>query len=514
MARNFLNYVNFSYQGGQNDTDKSDQLLENQGELMQNVYIREKGAIEKRSGTSLIGSDQGNTAIVGLSNWQEDDGTKWLFSVSGSTLYYLNGASWSALKDDFTANLDMEFEIANNNVYVTNGTDNVKAWDGASVALNSGFLDVSAGVPTGNYLRWWKNYMFLTGETASAGTSYPSRVWFSNLGDAGTWTIATDHFDVNTSDGQKITGIGILEDFLIIFKENSIWAMQGAFPDEWIIDSANNNLTNIFQGVGCVSHRSIVQVGNDLWFMSKDGIRSLRRNAEGTTPLMGRVDGNLQTTIESLNESQLSGVVATLFDKRVYFAIPTGSSTFNNKILVADTTITLENPINPHPWVTYTGWSPSCWTVYEPSNTSQLYFGEGDADGVVYQAETGTNDNSAAIDYDYKSPMIDLRAPDMRKTARFLYAGGQVAGDYDVEISSSEDGNTFRDHGDLNLSNEPLWNSATFDTDLWGYAGEKRDKFVLNRAGKKHQIRFRNNTADETIKMYPWTLAIKVKQVK
>jgi hypothetical protein len=356
--------------------------------------------------------------------------------------------------------------------------------------------------------------MFLTGESAQGGGSYPARVWFSNLGDPGTWTVGTDYFDVNTSDGQDITGISYLEDYLVLFKERSIWVMTGGFPTEWKISSSNNNLTNVFQGIGCVSHKSIVQVGNDLWFMSRDGIRSLRRNQYGETPEMGLVSGWIQTTIDGLNQTQLNKASAILYDKRVYFSFPSGSSTYPNLVMVADTTINTGDPTNPHPWVAYTGWAPNCWVVYAPSVLPQLYFGDASGNGLVYQAETGTNDNSAAIDFDYQSGMIDLRAPDMRKTARFIWAGGQVAGNYNVEISGSQDGSTFTKYGDLNLSNTPLWNSGTFDTDSWGSAGQVRDKFVLNRAGKKHMIRFRNNTADQTIKIYPWTLAIKTKQVK
>lgn len=514
MAKNFLNYVNYTYQGGQNDSSYIDDLNETEGSVMKNCYIRERGSIEKRSGCITVGSDMGNSAIVGLANWKEDDGTKWLFAVSGSTLYYLNGSTWDALQNNFTAGLDMDFEVANNKIYMTNGTDNPKVYDGTTVALNSGVVNISAGVPTGKYLAWWKNYMFLTGETASAGTDYPSRVWFSNLGDPGTWTIATDYFDVNASDGQNITGVGVLEDYLVLFKENSIWVMTGGFPDDWIIDSSNNNLTNAFQGIGCVSHRSIVQVGNDLWFMAKDGVRSLRRNEQGTTPLMGIVSGKIQSTIDGLNETQLSKTSATVFNKRVYFSVPGGTSTYNNLVLVADTTIQLDDPTNPHPWVVYTGWNPAVWNVYEPSNTAQLYYGDGSGNGLVFQAETGTNDNSATIDFEYRSGMINLKQPDMRKTARFIWAGGQVAGDYDVVISSSQDGSVFTRHGELNLANTPLWNSGTFDTDVWGYAGQVRNKFVLNRSGTRHMIKFSNNTADESVKMYPWTLAIKVKSVK
>lgn len=514
MARNFLNYVNFSYSGGMVDSRQPDRLAEDEAVLVQNAYIDVRGKLVKRNGILLTGDDTGSTAITGLKAWKENDGTKWLVRSTGVNLQYLNSTTWDNLDTGFTTGLETNFAIANNKLYITNGTENIHSWDGTSVTTNSSLTDLGASIPSGKYLIWWKNYMFLAGATALSGTSYPSRVWFSNLGDPDTWTTGTDYFDVNLSDGQPITGIGVLEDYLVIFKEKSIWVMTGDSPADWKISSSNNNLVNVFNGVGCVSHRSIVQVGNDLWFLSDDGIRSLRRNAEGTTPQMGIVSADIQTTIDSINPSASDKACAMLFNKRVYFAIPTGSSTYNDVVMVADTRITKENIDNPHPWVKYTGWNASVFEVYEPSNTRQLYFGEGSGDSLTFQAETGTNDNSAAIDFDWKSRQIDLQAPDMRKTARFIWAHGETSGDNDVTVSSSDDNSVWTSHGLFNLSGGVVYNSGVFGTDSWGYAAEKRQKFVMNRANKNPQIRFRNNTADEAVTMLPFTMAIKVKQVK
>lgn len=515
MARNFLNYVNFSYSGGMVDSEQPDRLAEDEAVLIQNAYINQRGSLTKRSGILLSGNDTGSTAIVGLKSWTENDGTKWVLRTTGTNLQYLNSTTWDNLDTGFTTGLDMDFAVANNKLYMVNGTDNTHSWDGASTVSNSALVDMgSTTVPTGKYIKWWKNYMFIAGASKFNGASYPSRVWFSNLGAPDTWTTATDYFDVNLSDGQAITGLAILQDYLVIFKERSIWVITGTNPSDWKISGSNNNLTNVNQGIGCKSYRSIVQVGDDLWFMANDGIRSLRRNAEATTPNIGIVSGDIQTTITGLNQGALSKVAAILFNKRVYFAMPNGSSSYNNIVMVADTRITKDKADNPHPWVKYTGWQVAVWEVHEPSSTPSLYFGEASADSLTFQAETGTNDNSAAIDFDYRSKMIDLREQDMRKTARFLWAHGEVSGDNDVSVYSSDDNSVYTLHGLFNLAGGDVWNSGTYGTSTWGYAAEKREKFVLNRAARQIQIRYRNNTADESVTMLPYTLAIKVKQVK
>lgn len=515
MARNFFNYVNLSYSGGLNNTDNPDNLSENEASTLKNCYINTKGSLVKRSGLLLDGNDSGDTAITGGIGWIEDDGTKWELRTTGTELQYNNSGTWTTLDNGFTSGLPTEFVVANNKVYIFNGTDNTHSFDGTSTTLNNCLTDLGTSVPTGKYATFWKNYMFVFGSSKLSGTTYPARVWFSNLADPDTWTTGTDYFDANISDGQEGTGISPLGELLVIFKRRSYYIMSGSSPGDWRISTSVNNLQNVDNAVGCTSHRSIVQVGNDLWFMSDDGMRSVRRNEDATTPQTGLVMGKVQGTIDTFNKSHLDKVAATLFNKRVYVAYPTGSNTYNNEVLVADTRIFLEDPMNPHPWVVYTGWNVSCWHVHIPSTSAVLYAGEATGDSLTYKAETGKNDNSATIDFDYRSPMIDLREPDMKKTFRFLKASAKQGNNIDITVQTSIDGQVFATQGNLNIyDGGAIWNSATWDTDTWAYLGEVKEKFALGVASEQLMIRYNNNKADEAVTINPYTLAIKVKKIK
>lgn len=511
--RNFVPYINYNYQGGQNDTDIADQLMESEGVRMRNCYIRNKGQLIKRNGTILTGNDTSNLSVNGLFYWKTDAGTKYFLKFEGTTLYYLNGSTWDALDTGFTTGTDMSFAAANGVLYMCNGTENIHSWDGASVVTNACLTDLGAAVPKGKQLIWWRNYMFVSTDSSLGATSYPARVWFSNLNTPGTWTTGTDYFDANKSDGQVVTGIGILEKFFAVFKERSTFVMTGNTPSQWRIDGSNNNLQNVDQGFGCVSYKSIVQVGNDLWFMSNGGIRSLIRNEQGTTPFTGLVSGDVQTTIDGANKSQLSKSSAIMFDGRVYFAFASGTSTYNDTVIVADTTINKGKPFNPFPWVVYTGWNPNVWAVYTPSSSPQLYWGHGN-NGVVFQAEVGSDDNDEAIDFDYISPAIDLKNPDRRKTHRFMYVDAQSGGNYNVNIEGSTDGNTFTLLELLNLSSGALWDTGIWGVDTWGFSSRIREKVTIQKAGYQYYVRFRNNEANEPVTMYPYSLAIKPKEFK
>ena len=513
--RNFVNYINFTYTGGMNDTATIDQILPTEAVLLQNGYIRNQGKFQKRSGTLLVGDDTGSTAIVGQTAWTTPSGTKYFLRMTGTNLQYLNGSTWTTMDSGFTTGLPTEFVAGNGKLYIFNGTENTHSWDGAATTLNACLTDMGSTIPTGKYAVYWKNYMFVWGGAKQGGTTYKSRCYFSGLGDPDSFTHATDYFDVNLKDGFDGTGIYGVDKFLVLGKERSVNIMTGSNPSEWKLSASVNNLVIIENSIGVASHRSMIQVGDDIWYMGTDGmIHSIRRNEQGATPLSGIVSNKVRTTLGNMNMTHIGKVAATQFNGRVYFAFPNTTSTYNNKVLVCDTSIVTEDTYNPHPWVVYTGWNPAMWTIYTPSSTPQLYYGEASADSLTFQAETGDIDNDSAIDFDYKSGMIDLQKRDEGKTFRFLIASGQSGGNYDISISSSIDGETYTTVGTLNLSSGVLWNSGVWDTSTWGFSADKRQKYPLNIASKKLQLRFRNNAASQPVSIYGWTLAIKQKKVK
>lgn len=512
----FYEYINLSYSGGQNDSVAIDQVKENEGTLLQNGYIRTPGQFIKRSGISLVGNDSGNAAIDGQYAWTTPGGTKYFLRMVGGALQYLNSSTWTNLDTGFTSGLPTEFVPANGKLYIFNGTDTTHSWDGSSTTLNSCLTELNnTTVPTGKYAVYWKNYMIVWGNCLLNSANYKGRAYFSNLGDPDTFTTGTDYFDIGLKDGFDGTGIYGIDKYLVLGKERSVHLMTGANPTEWILSSTVNNLSVIDASIGVASHRSMRQVGNDVWFMGTDGqMHSVIRNEQGATPLTGIVSGNMQGTLSGMNRAQISKVATEVFNGRVYVAFPDGSSTYNNKVIVADTFITLDNPFNPHPWVTYTGWNPAVWAIYTPSSTPQLYYGEASADSLTFQAETGTNDNDVAIDFDYQSGMLTLQAPEKSKNFRFGIFSGDSGGNYDITVSQSLDGVSFSSVGMLNLSSGDVWDTGTWGTATWGYSSEKQEKFSFKTKSNKIMIRMRNNAADQAVTINTYTVAIKPRKTR
>ena len=66
-------------------------------------------------------------------------------------------------------------------------------------------------------------------------------------------------------ENERITGMRSWQDQLVIFSDRSIYVLTGSGDETWA-------LFRTVVGVGCVSHRSIVDVGDMLLFASHDGI--------------------------------------------------------------------------------------------------------------------------------------------------------------------------------------------------------------------------------------------------
>lgn len=454
---------------------------------------------------------QATDPVTGLSTLITDSGTIQELRIRTTKLEYNNSGTWTEIGSDaFTTGLDAWFTQAGDKMYISNGTDNIHSYDGTTLTDLG-----NTTYPNGKYSAWWKNYLFVCGDGVLNGTIYKNRVWFSDLGNPDTFTTGTNYFDVGKSDGQAITGIAPLGEFLVIFKRKSIYILSGSNPDAWILSASVNNLSQIANGIGCVSAKSIVQVGNDLWFMSDDGVRSIRRNEQGSIPLMGLVSGNINATIEDINWTYAHRIAGAYIDNKVYMAIPTGTSTTNDIVMVANTKIQLDKPTNPHPWFKYTGWEPYCWNIHLGGSTPEIHYGDSNTTNVI-QAETTNSDINSAdgIDFDVKGIMVDLQAAEMKKTIRFIKYGASGSGNYNLNLYTSLEGNTWDLREELNMQQGNTWNNAVWKTDKWNFVEEIKQKTALKLGTPQVMIRFRNTGNDQPITLYPYMLAIKQRKIK
>ena len=153
--------------------------------------------------------------------------------------------------------------------------------------------------------------------------------------------IVSDILDADTYDqiygqyrfnaGTADFNVGLLsfaDDKLVVFNRNSIHLVQGSSPDASTVQLITNE-------VGCLARKTIVQVGNNVMFLSDNGVYGA--NFQDLYNLRGSelpLSSSIQTTIDRINRQYWDQSVAVYFNNRYYIAVPTDGSTVNNTILI------------------------------------------------------------------------------------------------------------------------------------------------------------------------------------
>ena len=154
--------------------------------------------------------------------------------------------------------------------------------------------------------------------------------------------IASDILDTDTYDqiyaqyrfnaGEADFNVGLhsfSEDNLMVFNRNSIHLITNTTS----LQAASTRL--LTNEVGCVARQSITQVGNQVIFLSDNGVYSTQffdeYNLRGTeTPLSEPIN----VTIQRINQAYWDKSVGVYFDNRYFLAVPLDNSTKNNAIII------------------------------------------------------------------------------------------------------------------------------------------------------------------------------------
>ena len=117
------------------------------------------------------------------------------------------------------------------------------------------------------------------------------------------------------------------DDKLLVFNRNSVHLVGGA--------GANATVQLITNEVGCVARQSIVQIGNNILFLSDNGVYGA--NFQDLYNLRGNevpLSSPINPVIQRINRDVWDKSVGVYFDNRYYLAVPLDGSQVNNAILI------------------------------------------------------------------------------------------------------------------------------------------------------------------------------------
>jgi hypothetical protein len=167
----------------------------------------------------------------------------------------------------------------------------------------------------------------------AAADTYTSRgildeVIASDVLDSDTYDQIYANFRFNAGTADYVVGLhSFSEDKLLVFNRNSIHLVQGAGA------TASSQL--ITNEVGCVARKTITQVGNNVIFLSDNGVyganfQDLYNLRGNDTPL----SSTITATIARINKDYWQNSVAIYYNNRYFIAVPIDNSDKNNAIII------------------------------------------------------------------------------------------------------------------------------------------------------------------------------------
>ena len=337
-----------SFVGGQISNFRENLLNESQAELLKDLDAPKNGVLKSRRGfhrfADLLGSTSSSTNVQGIAYFDTDAKEALIVFVNGK-IYSINSSGTvsniasAAVKVNSTTARVYTAQVADKLFYTShNGNDRIGEikWDTSSSAF---VVTEFPAAPT--------NSKFIVSNNFRAFAYQPSddQIYVSDiLANAGSTTPfpAGNAFKVGLGD--PVTGLASWVGFnVVVFCKNSCYvvdtapvpATSGASTPA----ASTFKIRTISASTGCVAHGSIAQVGEDLFFLSRTGVRSIRRTMEENMVAsdVGVISYPIQDVIDEINWAAVENATAIFWNNRYLLSVPTGTSTVNNTTLCYNT---------------------------------------------------------------------------------------------------------------------------------------------------------------------------------
>ncbi len=377
---------------------------------LQNIEFDENGVARKRMGYKTYAT--GLTAAVGLGALKTES-LAHTCTIDGTEFKYTTGVSWTTVGTvSFSVSDTVSFTQAKGKLFVWNGINGGAYWDGTSLArpgtipkakfsIYYSSYHIAAGVPGQVNRIYISTLSDITDFTNVAGdptgldttTEVPGATVFAGTG--------ANYIDIQKEDGDRIKGLGVFQDVVIIYKQYSTYQLT--------LDATGSpSVVPITKAAGCVSSATVQAVENDLFSLSKEGTRSLGNEANFFSAIRTNiVSKKIDTLIKDMLPSAYDKSCAVFFNNQYLLSIPNSAGTLDNVVVY--------NKL-------FQGWSK--WTdlniasfckIVDDTNQERLLFLKTDGTQ-VYEFTPGVyNDDGAAIDAYMVSKVFDFKNPDITK---------------------------------------------------------------------------------------------------
>jgi hypothetical protein len=526
LADSYQPFVFDDFSGGLNLRDKADVVADKEAIDLLNVTFNERGAIRQRDGYVDLTTADLTNRVDSLAAFYNAAGTRQLIAGCGTRLEALSSAG--AVAASKTGMLGGPYTFArfaapgSETIYAANGQDSLTKWDGAAWTVPTGTVNGVAGgaLPRAGSITTTATvaggtsgtnaanrlvataYGTLTTGGPGATASNPSRVHFSNPGQPEVWETdgaagrGRNFVDLTPGDGEQIVAAVTWRELVFVFKETKFFVMWG---ESTAADGTPVfNFREVVNAVG-LSGRFAVTVGRDgVYFFNRMGI--YRTTGSDPVLLSDKVsplwtgDPDIYYQGQPINFTALDLVRMAWHSEQLYVAVPTGTSTTNDRVLVYDTA---------HQWWTLYDLPVSAFATFRRADRTELHFGYSTGTLRVGHMSLGTNDDrGAAITSRWRSGWGDY-GNSQRKTIREskVWGAGAMTVGFSVDFRRTQSFNETLLYGTT-----AKWpTSGTWDAFIaanngkWPGGGQINDQLVRRATqGTTFSTQFMNNAASPT----------------
>lgn len=447
-------------------------LGSNQSPDAQNFDPTEVGCVKKRKGhIKFTSASTTGNFISGLFAATTSAGTTKVLASYGTTLDDITAGAFGTAVSGVTLTSDtmVAMTMFNDLFIICNTGGGPYKWSGSGSAASLG------GSPPANaqYNCVHKGRLWLAGPgyDFSAASSDRSRINGSGLNNPELWDTTTNpdncvSIGFNKGDGYVVNGMCSGGDFMLVSKisnvagslEGAIYALFGSSPFDFV--------TKKILSFPALSHTAMLPYDNFVIVATPKGIFAIN----GRNP--ARLDDAIWPTYDAIPNK---GTIALgRYKKTVRFAYP-ASGTTNNRELILD----VERGV----WGRNTG---KAVRIYGNHPDGRLLLGKAGSSVLVWEDESGTNDDGSAIDFYWETPDIDFGEGNAQKRLHSIYTHAKNTGSYSLSVEQYGDGSAQSLGATMNVSTEgPV----------------KRHEAASNPANY-HRIRVTNNAADQDVTLY------------
>tara|TARA_Y100001972_G_scaffold6104_1_gene6611 strand:+ start:3984 stop:5780 length:1797 start_codon:yes stop_codon:yes gene_type:complete len=294
--------------------------------------------------------------------------------------------------------------------------------------------------------------------------------------------------------GDQIVGIKSFRNKLIVFCKNSIYQLSN-------LDSTAV-LSSVTKNIGCVSGKTIQEIGGDLIFLAPDGLRTIAGTARIDDIELGSISRKILPVFRddifpNLSTITFSSMVIREKSQYRLFYFKNGTADLQQKGILGTFKISSQG-VPLYEWSQTTGIPARITHSGFDEDDNEVHY-HATTDGRVYNHDDGTSFDGSNIPCEYKTPDLDYGDSGVRKTLYYIKTSIRAEGANDnlkVLCRYDFDDNNVPQPTELSigsLASPAVFGTAVFASAVFGQTLFPQQKINLTGSGFTNNFRISSN---------------------